>query len=223
MRKNITFFWIKQKSKKKEKNTTENTGKNYLNNLTSNHKSRNDIKSNFIKCLYSKIKESLNKNSSKKIIQSTSFRCNYNNNDKINKTENNINLHIQIFNANSNKNDININNVNSTNRINTYSRTKENIELSKLKKGKLKYKRLFLLDNISPTRIIKMNLRTNYISFIRNISNKNINNKSLNNPIKLTNYSFMQNKNIIFYRKKDNKNSHFSKRNPYTTKINFQA
>ena len=116
---NLTFFWIKQKPKKNEKILKINTGKNYLNNLTPNKNSKNDLRSNCVKRLYSKIKESLINNSSKKIFSSTNYyKRNNNTNDTINKSENNINLHIQIFNTNANTNNIN---VNSTQRNSAYN------------------------------------------------------------------------------------------------------
>ena len=233
---NLTFFWIKQKPKKNEKILTINTGKNYLNNLTPNKYSKNDLRSNCVKRLYSKIKESLINNSSKKIISSTNYyKKNNGTNDTINKSENNINLHIQIFNTNANTNNIN---VNSTQRNSAYNnKSTEKIKFPKLKIDKIKYTPLLTLENITTKSNTKLNLKANYISSFQN-NNKNINNKSnlnnisnksininfkksSNNSMKLTNYSSSQNKNLILYKRIKYNNCYSIKRNPKNTRNNF--
>ncbi len=228
--KNLTFFWIKQKPKKKEIILTENSERNYLSKLTPNKNSKNDLKSNFIKRLYSKIKDSLINNSSKKTIPSISLYENYHKtNDKITKSENKINLNIQIFNTNTNNNNIN---VNSTQRNSAYrNKTGEKTKFPKPKSDNIKYKPLLPFDNISSKSNTKLNLKTNYISLIRNNNNKNHignkiidnNNKILYTPIKLNNNSFNQNKNFILCERTNNNNKNFFIKGNYKTpKNNFE-
>ena len=159
MKKDLKFFWINQKSKKKERALTSNSERNNQRNLVLKQKSKNDIKSNYIKRLYSKIKDSLNKNSSNNIIQSTSYYNRSNNNNWRNNTEKNINFHIQIFNIN--KTGINTNLIK---RINSNNNKKiEKINLTKPEQKN--YKQYINLDIKNKNRNTKFNLFNNYKFF----------------------------------------------------------
>ena len=159
MKKDLKFFWINQKSKKKERALTSNSERNNQRNIVLKQKSKNDIKSNYIKRLYSKIKDSLNKNSSNNIIQSTSYYNRSNNNNWRNNTEKNINFHIQIFNIN--KTGINTNLIK---RINSNNNKKiEKINLTKPEQKN--YKQYINLDIKNKNRNTKFNLFNNYKFF----------------------------------------------------------
>ena len=218
MKKDLKFFWINQKSKKKERALTSNSERNNQRNLVLKQKSKNDIKSNYIKRLYSKIKDSLNKNSSNNIIQSTSYYNRSNNNNWRNNTEKNINFHIQIFNIN--KTGINTNLIK---RINSNNNKKiEKINLTKLEQKN--YKQYINLDIKNKNRNTKFNLFNNYISIFqnnKNSTNNQINNKSFNNPIKLDNNSISKNKNVILYRNLNYHNKYLLKRKLGIKRINF--
>ena len=216
MKKNLNFFWINQKPKKKEKKLIINNERNNQTDPIPKPKNKKDLKSNYIKRLYSKIKNSLNKNKSINAIQNTSDYNKNNNNTKIYNTAKKINFHIQIFNTNTN--DINID---SINKINSFNKSKdENINLTILNKDKIYYKRLINLDNKIKNRTTKFNSMDSVESNFQN-DNSNKNNKSLYKTIKINNHSLTNTNNIILNNKTTYHNIFSNKKTPNIKKINF--
>ena len=175
MKKNIRFFWIKQKPQKNEKNNFETKE-----NLTRN---RNISKSNSIKRLYNKIKESLSKTSMEK--NNRNIYCNR----TINSEENKNLLDLKFNPKNTNINSI----------IKTYNNDKVLKKASSPNPIKnITYKKLFHTTDI-PKPNKKTNIKLNLIMNEKTLfQNYKFNKRKNNIPIRKTNSTFSHN-NITLY------------------------
>ena len=182
-KKNITFFWIKQKSKEKEKKVFENKENNISNEMLKNSRN-NSLRALSLKRLYNKIKNSL--------INKT-ISNNYNTNRIITNSEKKINFKYKMFNTNQND----INNINNNNSFvnNTFNIINTKTEMPRLLTNKM--------NNYEP--IANLNIIRNNRNKILNMNNKNNAsmlqkyNKIRNNLIQLSNSSKNFGKNATLY------------------------
>ena len=205
-KKNITFFWIKQKSKEKEKKVFENKENNISNEMLKNSRN-NSLRALSLKRLYNKIKNSL--------INKT-ISNNYNTNRIITNSEKKINFKYKMF--NTNQNDINnINNNNNSFVNNTFNITNTKREMPRLLTNKM--------NNYKP--IANLNIIRNNRNKILNMNNKNNAsmlqkyNKINNNHIQLSNSSKNFGKNVTLYNNINYNKIYFIKKSPKVTKLNL--
>ena len=168
IKKNITFFWLKQKYKKEEKKIFENKDDSSSNGKVNNFISKS-LRGFTFKRLYSKIKDSLeNKNISDNYYNR--FNAKENSEKKININNKRIKSRI---------NDINHNSliINNFNKMNSKS-------VTELLTGEINYKPLRSLNNILNDNNNKIkNSKNNNISMVEkhNINNKNNNRNNIRN------------------------------------------
>ena len=208
-KKNITFFWIKQKSKEKEKKVFENKENNISNEMLKNSRN-NSLRALSLKRLYNKIKNSL--------INKT-ISNNYNTNRIITNSEKKINFKYKMF--NTNQNDINnINNINNNNNSfvnNTFNIINTKREMPRLLTNKMNnYKPIANLNNIRNNRnkLLNMNNKNN-ASMLQKY------NKISNNLIQLSNSSKNFGKNVTLYNNINYNKIYFIKKSPKVTKLNL--
>ena len=208
-KKNITFFWIKQKSKEKEKKVFENKENNISNEMLKNSRN-NSLRALSLKRLYNKIKNSL--------INKT-ISNNYNTNRIITNSEKKINFNYKMF--NTNQNDINnINNINNNNNSfvnNTFNIINTKREMPRLLTNKMNnYKPIANLNNIRNNRnkLLNMNNKNN-ASMLQKY------NKISNNLIQLSNSSKNFGKNVTLYNNINYNKIYFIKKSPKVTKLNL--
>ena len=168
MRKNITFFWMKSNSKKGE--LSENKNNSVINALQKQNSRRN-----FAIRLYSKIKISLSKNTSKEKSSINNFRT-------IN-TDGNINFEKEKNKTIKYETNKNFNTIINNNKINTETNALKSEPI-----GKINHKMFKTLNNNSVKNHINISAKLNQknkneefnLKFKRRINNYSITNNTFN-------------------------------------------